>query len=124
MVWVSLVYTDTQTQGSDMGEDPLTFQDGLVYMDTQTQGIIHGWTSSAYPGWSGYPWCTRILRHRGYIWVEILGYSRMVWVSLVMVIGGHPWIVHDGLGILDVHGYSDTGVWYGWRYSDIPGWSG
>ena len=40
----------------------------------------------------------------------------MVWVSLVymdtqtegIVMGGHPRIVWDGLGILGVHGYSDT----------------
>jgi len=24
--------------------------------------------------------------------------------------GGYPWIVQDGLGILDVRGYSDSGV--------------
>ena len=73
MVWVSLVYMDTQTQELYMARVKI----------------------SDIPGWSGYPWCTRILRHR------------------VLFMGGHSRIIRDGLGILGVHGYSDIGVIHG-----------
>ena len=54
--------------------------------------------------WSGYPWCTWILRHRG----SVTGvHPRIVGDILGMV--SHGWISLDSPGILGVHGYSDTG---------------
>ena len=53
MVGVSLVYMDTQTQG--VSQDPQIVQDGLDIL-----GVSHGGHPRIV-----YPWCTRILRHRG-----------------------------------------------------------
>ena len=41
-----------------------------------------------------------------------------------VVVDGHSWIVQDGLGNFGVQGYSDTGVGGGWTSMDCPGWSG
>ena len=41
-----------------------------------------------------------------------------------VVVDGHPWIVQDGLGILGVRGYTDIGVGDGWTSVDCPGQSG
>ena len=110
MVRVSPVYGDTQTQGLVVGGHPRIVQ-GISgvrgYSDT---GVGGGWTSKDCPGWSGYLWYTGILRRRGWWWVDIPGVSRMVWVSPVymdtqtqgVVVGGHPRIVQDGLGISGV----------------------
>ena len=82
-----------------------------------------------------------ILRQRGWWWVDIPGLS-MVWVYSMygdtqterLVMGGYPWIIQDGLGILDVWGYSDwevddrhTSMYYSafisvWGYSDTCRW--
>ena len=64
--------------------------------------------------------------------MDIPGVSGMVRVSPVygdtqtrgLVVGGHPRIVQDGLGIFGVRGYSDTGVGGGWTSLECPGWSG
>ena len=53
IIWVSLVYTDTQSRGLVMGVHPRIVWDSLgflVYMDTQSQGVGHGCTSSDSPG--------------------------------------------------------------------------
>ena len=54
------MYIDTQTQGLDMGKDPLIFQDGLGILG------VHRYSDTG---------C--------YSWVDILGLPGMVWVSLV-----------------------------------------
>ena len=60
--------------------------------------------------------------------VDILGLSGTVQVSQVYTDtqtqgvghGGHPQIVRDGPGISGVRGYSDTGGWSWWTFSDCP----
>ena len=80
----------------------------LVYMDTQTWGVSHEWTTLDNPRYSGYPRCTWILRHRREVATssDSLGYSDTGGLAM----GGHPRIVQDILGIHGVRGYSDTGV--------------
>ena len=111
IVWVSMLYMDTQVQGvshgctsSDCPEYSGYGQSwvdifgwsgivwvSLVYTDTQTQGVSHGCTSLDFLGYSGY----------GQSWVDIFGWSRIV---------------------LGVQGYLDKGRQsYGWTSSDSPG---
>ena len=51
-------------------------------------------------------------------------YSLLIVIYTGVVMGGCPWIIQDGLGILGVRGYSDTGVGGGWTSMDCQGWSG
>ena len=57
---------------------------------------------------SGYPGCTRILRHRGLIMGDILGESDSVWVSPMYTDKANAWIAHhSGLhGIVHVSIYT------------------
>ena len=135
LVWVSLVYGDTQTQWlgkvgcSGIVRDGLGILGVRGYSDTV---VGDSWMSRDCPGWSGYPWCTGILRHSGWGRLDVPGLSGMVWVSSVygdtqtqwLGTVGYPGIVRDGLGILGVRGYSDTVVGKGWMSRDCPGWSG
>ena len=53
-------------------------------------------TSMESPIVSGYPWCTRILRHRGLLMGDILGESDSVWVSLVYSDTQPQGVAHGG----------------------------
>ena len=55
------------SEGIVMGGHPQIVWDGLGILGVyrySDRGDSHGWTSSDRLGWSGYPWCTQILRHR------------------------------------------------------------
>ena len=113
-----------------MGEHPWIVWVSMLYMDTQIQGVSHRCTSSQIWVWSvmgGYLWMVRdSLGVHGYSdtggqsWLYILGLSGIFWVWSVM--GGYLWMIQDSLGILGVQGYLDKGSQsYGWTSSDSPG---
>ena len=81
-----------------------------VYGDTQTHCMVgDSWMSPDCPGWSGYPWCTWILRHSGWGRLDVPGLSGMVWVSSVYGDTQTQW--------LDVPGLSGM-VWVSSMYGD------
>ena len=131
-VWISLVNVDTQMQGVVRGGHPQIVLDGPGIPGVHGYSDTGGWLWWDCLGRSGVPRCTRILRHRGLVMVDILGLSGMVWVFPSNVDtqtqevghGGHPQIVRGGRGIPGVRGYSDAGGCSWWTSSDCPGQSG